>query len=69
MPLSHFNIEDRLKWAGTCQITREEDKAYSILGIYDIYMPFIYNEGEKNAFRQLWKELGKHIIKLLLNHG
>jgi hypothetical protein len=61
-PLSHFNIEDRLIWAGTRQTTREEDKAYSMLGICDIYMPLIYGEGEKNAFRRLRKELGKHII-------
>ena len=61
-PLSHFNIEDRLIWAGTRQTTREEDRAYSMLGICDIYMPLIYGEGEKNAFRRLRKELGKHII-------
>jgi hypothetical protein len=61
-PLSHFNIEDRLIWAETRQTTREEDRAYSMLGICDIYMPLIYGEGEKNAFRRLRKELGKHII-------
>jgi hypothetical protein len=61
-PLSHFNIEDRLIWAGTRQTTREEDRAYSMLGICNIYMPLIYGEGEKNAFRRLRKELGKHII-------
>jgi hypothetical protein len=61
-PLSHFSIEDRLIWAGTRQTTREEDRAYSMLGICDIYMPLIYSEGEKNAFRRLRKELGKHII-------
>jgi hypothetical protein len=61
-PLSHFNIEDRLIWAETRQTTREEDRAYSMLGICNIYMPLIYGEGEKNAFRRLRKELGKHII-------
>jgi Heterokaryon incompatibility protein (HET) len=61
-PLSHFNVEDRLIWAQTRQTTREEDRAYSMLGICDIYMPLIYGEGEKNAFRRLRKELGKHII-------
>ncbi|KAH8650313.1 hypothetical protein BGZ60DRAFT_473956 [Tricladium varicosporioides] len=57
-PLSQFNIEDRLLWAGTRQTTREEDRAYSMLGICDVYMPLIYGEGEKNAFRRLRKELG-----------
>lgn len=60
--LSQFNVEDRLLWAKTRQTTREEDRAYSMLGICDVYMTLIYGEGEKNAFRRLRKELGKHII-------
>jgi hypothetical protein len=38
---------------------REEDKAYSLLGIVDISMPVIYGEGRENAFRRLnreWKD-------------
>ena len=61
-PLSRFTIEDRLLWAKTRQTTRKEDRAYSLLGICNVYMPLIYGEGEKNAFRRLRKELGKHII-------
>lgn len=61
-PLSQFNVEDRLLWAETRQTTREEDRAYSMLGICGIYMPLIYGEGEKNAFRRLRKELGKQIV-------
>ena len=60
--LSQFTIEDRLAWAKFRQTTREEDRAYSLLGICNVYMPLIYGEGEENAFRRLRKELGKHII-------
>jgi hypothetical protein len=60
--LSQFTIEDRLLWAKSRQTTREEDRAYSLLGICNVYMPLIYGEGEKNAFRRLQKELGKHTI-------
>jgi hypothetical protein len=45
---------------------REENKAYSMLGICNIYMLLIYGEGEKNAFRRLRKELGKHIIYIAM---
>jgi hypothetical protein len=61
-PLSQFNIADRFSWAETRQTTREEDRVYSMLGICGIYMPVIYGEGERNAWRRLRKELGKHII-------
>jgi hypothetical protein len=61
-PLAQFTIEDRLSWAKSRQTTREEDRAYSMLGICNAYMPLIYGEGEKNAFRRLRKELGKYTI-------
>ncbi|KAH8588849.1 hypothetical protein B0O99DRAFT_727067, partial [Bisporella sp. PMI_857] len=57
-PLSQFDIEDRLSWAEDRQTTRKEDKAYSLLGICNVFMPLIYGEGEKNAFRRLREELG-----------
>jgi hypothetical protein len=52
-PLSDFSIEERLSWAIKRETTREEDKAYSLLGIFDIYMPLIYGEGGENAFKRL----------------
>jgi hypothetical protein len=60
-PLSQFDVEERLLWAEARQTTHGEDKAYSMLGIFDVYIPLIYGEGEQNAFRRLRKELGKHI--------
>lgn len=35
---------------------REEDLAYSLLGIFDISIPVIYGEGKENAFRRLNRE-------------
>jgi len=46
-------------WAENRQTKREEDKAYSLLGISDIYMPLIYGEGAENAFRRLQEEVDK----------
>jgi hypothetical protein len=55
--LSKFGIEERLSWSDQRTTTRKEDKAYSLLGIFGIYMPLIYGEGEVNAFRRLRREI------------
>jgi hypothetical protein len=55
-PLSSFTVEERMLWAKSRQTKREEDKAYSLLGIFGIYMPLIYGEG-MNAFSRLQKEI------------
>jgi hypothetical protein len=42
-----------MSWAEFRQTTREEDMAYSLLDIFDTYMPLIYGEGRENAVRRL----------------
>ncbi len=56
-PLSQFEVDERFKWAETRRTTREEDWAYCLLGIFDIYIPLIYGEGRENAIRRLRKEI------------
>lgn len=58
-PLSGFGIEQRFSWAANRETTRLEDKAYSLLGIFDISMPVLYGEGEKRAFQRLQEEIQK----------
>ena len=53
VPLSQFRVDERLLWTENCQTTRKEDKVYSLLGIFDVYMPLIYGK---------WREC----IKLVL---
>jgi hypothetical protein len=55
--LSRFSVEERMKWASRRRTTREEDKAYSLLGVFDIFMPLIYGEGQENAFKRLRKNI------------
>jgi hypothetical protein len=43
--LQGFPIEERMSWAELRQTKRQEDKAYSLLGIFDIQMPLLYGEG------------------------
>jgi hypothetical protein len=56
-PLSQFSINERFLWAERRQTKREEDAAYSLLGIFDIHLPLIYGEGQKKAFIRLRKEM------------
>jgi len=55
-PPSEFSFDERMSWAENRETKREEDKAYSLLGIFDIHMPLIYGEGTKYAFRRLQDE-------------
>ncbi|KAH7077543.1 heterokaryon incompatibility protein-domain-containing protein [Paraphoma chrysanthemicola] len=52
-PLSEFSIEERLSWAKHRQTKREEDAAYSLLGIFGVSMPLVYGEGRDNAYNRL----------------
>ena len=56
--LKSFSIDERLSWAAKRQTTRKEDKAYCLLGIFGIYLPLIYGEGD-NAFNRLKAEIAK----------
>jgi hypothetical protein len=57
--LSEFSVTERMSWAENRETKREEDKAYSLLGMFDIYLPLIYGEGMKNAFIRLREEIDK----------
>ncbi|KAN0077370.1 hypothetical protein V8E54_005674 [Elaphomyces granulatus] len=58
-PLSDFTTPERMSWAEKRDTTREEDKAYSLLGIFDVYIPLIYGEGRENAIKRLREEIDK----------
>jgi hypothetical protein len=57
--LFEFGVAERISWAEKRETRRDEDKAYSLLGLFDIHMPLIYGEGIKNAFRRLREEIDK----------
>lgn len=46
-------IAKRMSWAAHRNTTREEDIAYSLLGIFDVNMPLLYGEGSVKAFARL----------------
>jgi hypothetical protein len=55
--MSEFTIEDRFSWVAKRQTTKAEDKAYCLLGIFQVSLPLIYGEGQPNAMRRLHKEI------------
>ncbi|RYN49540.1 hypothetical protein AA0121_g8708 [Alternaria tenuissima] len=57
--LSHFSIDQRMKWTEGRRTTRQEDLAYSLLGIFDIQMSLFYGEGRERAFERLKKKIRK----------
>ena len=46
-------------WAKNRQTKRKEDEAYSLLGIFDVYILLIYGEGREKAFIRLKKKIDK----------
>ncbi len=61
--LSQFSTEQRMSWAKNRVTTIEEDQAYCLLGIFDVYLPLIHGEGKENAFRRLRQEISsKHAV-------
>lgn len=56
--LDDIPLARRMSWASGRTTTREEDVAYSLLGVFGINMPLLYGEG-KNAFMRLQTEIMK----------
>ncbi|OAL54780.1 hypothetical protein IQ07DRAFT_665176, partial [Pyrenochaeta sp. DS3sAY3a] len=48
-----YDVRKRLSWAAEWKTTREEDAAYSLLGLFDLHMPLLYGEGRRKAFMHL----------------
>ncbi|KAH8178212.1 heterokaryon incompatibility protein (HET) domain-containing protein [Sarocladium implicatum] len=43
----------RMSWAAHRRVTREEDQAYCLLGLFQVAMPMLYGEGAAKAFGRL----------------
>ncbi|TVY42671.1 Vegetative incompatibility protein HET-E-1, partial [Lachnellula cervina] len=65
--LSTFTVEKRMSWIENRQTKREEDMAYSLLGIFNVQIPLIYGEGAEEAFKRLQQEVYKRSRKRQLD--
>ena len=55
--MSTFCIAERISWGSKRRTTRNEDVAYSLMGLFNIHMAIIYGEGGVHAFRRLQEEI------------
>ncbi|SPO03262.1 uncharacterized protein DNG_05944 [Cephalotrichum gorgonifer] len=55
-PMTSCCMAERMSWAANRETTNVEDRAYSLLGIFDVNMPLLYGEGER-AFIRLQEEI------------
>lgn len=55
--VSDCSVPERMAWIEHRETSRQEDKAYSLLGIFDVHIPMLYGEGRERAFQRLWKEV------------
>ena len=51
--LSNFSVAERMAWIEKRDTKYEEDKVYSLFGIFDVCIPLLYGEGKKRAFGRL----------------
>lgn len=58
-PLHKFSVSERESWMRNRHTKYDEDMAYSLLGIFNVYLPLIYGEGRENATRRLREEITK----------
>ncbi|KAE9374308.1 HET-domain-containing protein [Stipitochalara longipes BDJ] len=50
------SVAQKMSWAARRETTRIEDRAYSLMGLFNVNMPTLYGEGER-AFLRLQQEI------------
>lgn len=56
---SEFSINERVTWTANRITTLKEDKVYCLLGIFGVFLPLLYREGEAHASKRLNEEIQK----------
>jgi hypothetical protein len=57
--LHELSIEERMSWAARRTTSLKEDRVYCLLGIFGVFLPLIYGEGEAYATKRLREEIEK----------
>ena len=58
--MAEHNAAEIMSWAAHREVSRDEDMAYSLMGLFDINMPMLYGEGGTKAFLRLQEAIYKH---------
>ncbi|KAI0435710.1 heterokaryon incompatibility protein-domain-containing protein [Xylaria telfairii] len=68
--LSEFTVAERMSWASARETKLEEDRVYSLLGLFDIHLPPIYGEGSYTFMRSKLSVSPPHTpMMILVFHG
>lgn len=59
--LSRFTTEEIFSWVERRHTKEAEDKAYCLLGVFNISMLLKYGESEKTAFSRLYREIENYV--------
>lgn len=49
--LENFSVDERFSWAAKRRTKRREDKAYCLMGIFNVIIPVIYGEEDHASYR------------------
>ncbi|KAM7209927.1 Vegetative incompatibility protein HET-E-1 [Rhypophila decipiens] len=63
-PLSDYSVAERMRWIEKRNTNYEEDKVYSLFGIFDVHIPILYGEGKEKAFDRLREKINKNSQRL-----
>lgn len=68
--ISDCSVHTKMVWASRRATTRAEDRAYSLMGLFNVNMPLLYGEGGGKAFERLQDEIIKRTSdQSILLHG
>ncbi|KAM5536985.1 hypothetical protein V8D89_009314 [Ganoderma adspersum] len=62
---SKYSVAERMTWAGGRRTTREEDRAYSLMGLFDVRMSARYGEGA-SAFPRIQQKIAQKTMDMSL---
>ncbi len=63
--LSNYSVVQRMSWASGRETTREEDRAYSLMGILGVNMSVRYGEGA-GTFQRLQRKIARKTVDVSL---
>ncbi len=63
-PLSDFSFDERLAWIEKRDTELEEDKVYSLFGMFDVHIPVLYGEGRDKALKRLREKVHEDYLCL-----
>lgn len=67
--LSGFSVDERLRWAANRDTKRKEDRAYCLLGIFNVFMLLIYGEEDYAFVRGRKRYNQQYIVRVRASHA